>query len=103
MDALVLVLVFDLAAAIRYIDVHSLEHMTLGLGERVAQAPEGDRQIARRIGRRIEMLVEHLIGWSEYDTVLPVDPHEILGDVVPEQRVAVAGDGEHMEIRTVPV
>src|SRR5262245_47327558 len=48
-DARILVLVFDLAAALLDGHVHALEHVALGLGEWIAQAPEGDREIACRI------------------------------------------------------
>ena len=46
-DAPVLVLVFDLAAAILHVDVHAREDMALGFGERIAQAAERDREVAR--------------------------------------------------------
>ena len=102
-DARVLVLVFDLAAAFLHVDVHAHEHMPLGRRERIAQAAEGDREIARRIGRGVEVLVEHLVGRREHDAVLPVDAHQILGALVPEQRIAVAGDGEDVEVGAVAV
>src|SRR5262245_29099865 len=72
-DARILVLVFDLAAALLDGHVHAPEHVALGLGEWIAQAPEGDREIACRIARCIEMLVEHLIGRREHHAVLPVE------------------------------
>src|SRR5947207_523249 len=97
-DARVLILIFDLAAAVLDIDVHAGEHMALGGRERIAQPPEGDGEIARGIARGVEMLMEHLVGRREHHAVLPIDPHQVLGDSVPEQRIAVAGDGKDMEI-----
>src|SRR5439155_9836319 len=47
MDAWILVLVFDLAAAILDATVHPQEHVALVGGERVAQAAEGDGEVAR--------------------------------------------------------
>ena len=100
-DARILVLVFDLAAAVLDAHVHAHEHVALVGGERIAQAAEGDREIARGIGRRVEVLVEHLVGRREHHAVLPVDALEVLLALVPEQRIAVAGDREDVEIGAV--
>ena len=89
-DARVLVLVLDLTAAVLDADVHAHEHPALVGGEGIAQAAEGDGEIARRLGRGVEMLVEHLVGRREHPAVLPVDAHEILVALVPQQRVARA-------------
>ena len=77
--------------------------MTLGFGERIAQSAKRDREIARRIARSVEVLVEHLVRRRKHHAVLPVDAHQVLGDVVPEQRKAMTGDGEDVEVGAVAV
>jgi hypothetical protein len=102
-DAWILMLVFDLAAAVLDAHVHPQEHVALVGGERVAQAAEGDGEIARGIGCRIEVLVEHLVRRREHPAMLPIDAHEVLCALVPQQRETVAGDGEDVEVGTVAV
>src|SRR5215831_18589830 len=102
-NARVLVLVLDLAAAVLDGHVHALEHVALGFGERIAQAPEGNCEIARRIAAGVEVLMEHLVGRREHHAMFAVDAHQVLGDVVPKQRKAMAGDREDVEVRPVAV
>src|SRR5262245_50333094 len=103
MDARVLVLVFDLATALFHADVHAQEDTALVGGERITQAAEGDGKVPRRITRRIEMLMEHLVRWGEHPAVPPVDAHEILVAFIPEQRETVSGHGKDVKVRPVPV
>ena len=102
-DARVLVLVLDLTAAVLDAHVHAHEHPALVGGEGITQAAEGDGEIARRIGRRVEVLVKHLVGRREHPAMPPVDAHEILVALVPQQRVAVPGHGKDVEVGAVPV
>ena len=103
MDAWILVLVFDLATAVLDAHVHPQEHVALVGGERVAQAAEGDGEVARGIGCRIEVLVEHLVRRREHPAMFPIDAHEVLCALVPQQRETVAGDGEDVKVGTVAV
>src|ERR1700730_11309937 len=99
-DAFVLVLVFDLVAAL--LDVERHRALVAGLdthqraallhSERIAQAADAGGEIARREFAGVEMLVELLVGGREHDAVLPVEPPEILVVRVPQERIAVAGD-----------
>ena len=57
MDARVLVLVFDLAAAVLHAHVHAKEHMALVGGERVAQAAERDSEVLYEPLADVEWLV----------------------------------------------
>src|SRR5438067_8432680 len=102
-NAWILVLVFDLAAAVLHTHVHPEKHAPLVGGEGIAQAAERDREIARGMDVGIEVLVEHLVRRREHPAVAPVDALEILVAFVPEQRKAVAGHGKDVKIRTVPV
>src|SRR5207245_4654070 len=92
-DARVLVLIFDLTAAVLYAHVHAHEHPTLVGGERIAQAAEGHGEIARGIRGGVEVLVEHLVRRREHPSMLPIDPYEVFLALVPQQREAVPGDG----------
>src|SRR5262249_46026648 len=83
-DARVLVLVFDLAAAVLDAHVHPQEDTALVGGEGVAQAAEGDGVVARGSGRGVEVLVEHLVRRREHPAMLPIDAHEVLCAVVPQ-------------------
>jgi len=47
--------------------------------------------------------VEHPVRWGVNDTVPPVDPVVVLVIVVPEQGVALAGDGVDVEVGAVAV
>ena len=46
--------------------------------QRIAQAADAGREIARREPAGVEMLVELPVGRREHDAVLPVEPPEIL-------------------------
>src|SRR5262249_52544931 len=97
-DVRILVLVFDLAAAVLDAHVHPQEDTAFVGGEWVAQAAEGDGEVACGIGRRVEVLVEHLVRRREHPAVPPVDAHEVFCALVPQQREAVPGDGEDVEV-----
>src|SRR5262249_51283966 len=100
-DARVLVLVFDLAAAVLDADVHAHEHPTFISGERVAEAAEGDGEITRGIWGSVEVLMEHLIWRREHPSMFPIDAHEVPLALVPQQRETMAGDGKDVKIGTV--
>src|SRR5262249_23175729 len=105
MDARILVLVFDLTAALlhalRYARLVVLagaeEGHTLRLPGRIAQPADGGGEIAGGLGARIEVLVELLIGRHENRSVLPVDTAEVLLALEPHERVAVPNDAHDVE------
>src|SRR4029078_9558107 len=47
--------------------------------------------------------MKHLVGRAEHPAVLPIDAHKILGAFVPEQREAVPGHREYVEVGAVAV
>ena len=96
-------LVLDLAAAVLDADVHAREDPAFVGGEGIAQAAEGDGEVARRIGRGVEMLVNHLVGRREHPAVLPVDAHEILLAFIPQKREPMPRHRENVEVRAVPM
>src|SRR5581483_9506433 len=61
-DARILVLVLDLAAAGLDVDVHAQEGLLLVFREGIAQPAEGDGQVAGRLGADVEVLVEQHVG-----------------------------------------
>src|SRR5436190_8599288 len=101
MDALVLIGVFDLTATVGDVDVHPAKDVALGLGERIAQTAERNREITGGIGRSVEVLMKHLVGRREDDAMVPIHPHEVLCDVVPEQRIAVTRHSKDVKVRSM--
>src|SRR5262249_60277348 len=105
MDALILILILDLGAALLDADVGApafrpdpaLEH------DRIALGAEADGDIARRPGAGAEVLMEHVIWRRKAHAVAPVDTLEIAVALVPEERVARAGDEEDVQAGPVPV
>src|SRR5215469_5530094 len=102
-DARVLILVLDLAPPISDADVHAGERSPLVFRERVAEAAEGHREVARRRGADVEMLVEHHVRRRVNAAVPPVDAVKVLVVLVPEQRVTLACDREDVEVSAVAV
>src|ERR1700675_240520 len=100
-DTRVLVPVVDLPPALVDVDDDAAELRALFAGEGIAQAPQRDREVACRHRRGVEVLVEHHVRRREHGAVLPVDAHEVLALFVPEERIPMAGDGEHVEVRPV--
>src|SRR5262249_24849858 len=64
---------------------------------------EADGDIARRPGAGAEVLMEHVIWRCKAHAVAPVDTLEIAVALVPEERVARAGDEEDVQAGPVPV
>ena len=104
MNPRVLVFVLDLVAAIGDGGVDAAgEEPAFVLDEGVAHAAQGHRQVTRWGGGGVVVLVEHLIGRREDDAMGPVDALEVLVPVVPQQRIAMAADGEDVEVGAVAV
>src|SRR5712672_2545327 len=110
-DARILVGVFDLVAAFLDVDrhrallarLHAQERAPLRQGERIAQAADAGRQVARRLLAGVEVLVELLVAGRKHGAVLPVDGREILLAVEPGERIAMAGHAHYVEAGAVTV
>src|SRR5499427_1442868 len=110
-DARILVLVFDLVAAL--LDVERHRALLAGLDaeerapllhcERITQSADPGGEVARREIACVEMLVELPVGWWKYHAVLPVEPPEVFLGLIPQQRIAVAGDAHDVEAGPVAV
>src|SRR6516162_10960399 len=90
-DARVLILVFDLIAAVldafrhrrRVAFAGAEERNALRLHGRIAQAPDRAGEIARRRRPGIEMLMKLPVGRHQHHAVFPVDAAEIFFVLVP--------------------
>ena len=104
MDAGVLVLVLDLVAALfdRLVDLVRPD-LALALGQRVADRAHLDGEVARRLRAGVEVLVEHLVGRGDNHAVVPVDADEVVLVLIPQQRIAVAGQGDDVGPVEMPV
>ena len=98
MDARVLILVFDLhATVLDFLGEHPIRRpdVLFALGHGIAHAPHLQGEVARRLRRQVEMLVEHLVGRRIDHAMSPVGALEFLVSFVPEQRITTAGNGEN--------
>src|SRR5919199_5638612 len=103
MNARVLVLVLDLAAAVFDAHVHAQKGFLLVFGKRIPQTAEGDRQVAGRLGDGIEVLMEHAVGRGENGAVPPVEALKVSIALVPVDAVAVSGYRKDVEVGPVTV
>src|SRR4051812_35425795 len=78
-DARILVVIFHLRAAFLHVLVDADgPDVALHLQQRIAHRADLQGEIARRMIRDVEMLVEHGIGWAIDAAMLPVHAREIL-------------------------
>src|SRR6266542_774934 len=93
-DLRVLVLVLDLVAALRHVLVHALVVEILG-DLPLVPAP-ADREVARRVVARVEVLVPPEARRHEERARLPVDLAHLARAVRPHERVALAAEHDHV-------
>src|SRR5690348_13797616 len=108
MDTRVLVFELDLVSALfdaqRRTLLFSLsaDHgFPLLVGEGIAHVADAERKVARGLVAEVEMLVELAVAGRTDAAVLPVEPLEILVALVPQQRIAVAGDADDVRAGAV--
>ena len=93
MDLSILVLVFNLCAALFEADVH--RRVAVNDGEAIAPAIPTQRQVASGLGPGIEMLVKPLIWRNHNASRLPVRPNH-LAVLGPKQRIALPAQDGHV-------
>src|SRR4030095_5801567 len=101
MDARIFVFEFDLPAAVLDARV-SPALAVLHPHEAEFPAAPAQRQIARRLGAGIEMLMEPLIGRHHHAAGFPIDPLHVLA-FGPEHRISLPSEDDYMGAGTMLV
>src|SRR5712671_6812095 len=102
-NARILIFVIDLRAALLDRSIGRLLELHLVGENGITIAAHRNREIARGLRPRVEMLVEHALGRSEDETVPPFVTLEFAVALVPHQRIARTRNRKDMRAGPVPM